>query len=109
MGNYGRTVGIVGASLVGRRVMELLRPFPHLSVTLYDPYVSAEEAAALGATKVDLEVLCATAHVVSVHAPALPETVHMIGAAELAAMADGATVINTARGSLIDHEALLPT
>lgn len=107
-GNYGRTIGIVGASLVGRRVIELLRPFPHLSVTLYDPYVTHEEAASLGVTKLDLDELCAGADVLSVHAPAMPETLHMIGAAQISALPDDATVINTARGPLIDHEALLP-
>ena len=107
-GNYGRTIGIVGASLTGRRVIELLRPFPHLKTTLYDPYVSAEEAAGLGVAKLGLDELCATAHVLSIHAPALPETMHMIGADQLNALPDGATVINTARGPLIDHEALLP-
>ena len=107
-GNYGRTVGIVGASLIGRRVIELLRSFPHLSVTLYDPYVTPEEAASLGVKKLELDELCAGADVLSIHAPALPETMHMIGAAQLSALPNGATVINTARGPLIDHEALIP-
>ncbi len=107
-GNYGRTVGIVGASLIGRRVVELLRAFPHLKVTLYDPYVTSEEAASLGVEKLELDELCAGADVLSIHAPALPETMHMIGSTQLSALPDGATVINTARGPLIDHEALLP-
>ncbi len=107
-GNYGRTIGIVGASLIGRRVIELLRPFPHLTVALYDPYVTPEEAASLGVEKLELDELCATADVLSIHAPALPETMHMIGPAQLSALPDGATVINTARGPLIDHDALLP-
>ncbi|WP_420434956.1 hydroxyacid dehydrogenase [Candidatus Poriferisocius sp.] len=107
-GNYGRTVGIVGASLIGRRVVELLRAFPHLKVTLYDPYVTSEEAASLGVEKLELDELCAGADVLSIHAPALPETMHLIGPAQLAALPDGATVINTARGPLIDHEALMP-
>lgn len=107
-GNYERTVGIVGASLIGRRVIELLRAFPHLKVTLYDPYVTSEDAASLGVEKLELDELCAGADVLSIHAPALPETLHMIGAAQLSALPDGAAVINTARGPLIDHEALLP-
>ena len=106
-GNYGRTVGIVGASLIGRRVIELLRAFPHLSVTLYDPYVTPEEATSLGVEKLELEELCARADVLSIHVPALPETMHMIGADQLSVLPDGATVINTARGPLIDHEALI--
>lgn len=107
-GNYERTVGIVGASLIGRRVIELLRAFPHLKVTLYDPYATSEEAASLGVERLELDELCAGANVLSVHAPALPETMHMIGPTQLSALPDGAAVINTARGPLIDHEALLP-
>ncbi|MFD3652679.1 hydroxyacid dehydrogenase [Streptomyces sp. 24-1644] len=106
-GNYRRTVGIVGASRIGRRVMELLRPFD-LDVLLYDPYVSPAEAAALGVRTATLPELCARSSVVSVHAPQLPETRHLIGAAQLALMPAGTTLINTARGSLVDEDALLP-
>ncbi|MCX5204774.1 hydroxyacid dehydrogenase [Streptomyces sp. NBC_00237] len=105
-GNYRRTVGIVGASRIGRRVIELLHPFD-LRVLLYDPYVSGAEAARLGVEPVELLELCARSSVVSVHAPQLPETRHMIGAPELAAMPDGATLINTSRGSLVDEAALV--
>ncbi|MEU0275680.1 hydroxyacid dehydrogenase [Streptomyces sp. NPDC006307] len=105
-GNYRRTVGIVGSSRIGRRVIELLRPFD-LRVLLYDPYVSAAEAAELGVEPVPLDELCARASVVSVHAPQLPSTYRMIGPRQLAAMPDGATLINTSRGSLVDEEALL--
>ncbi len=105
-GNYGKTIGLVGASLVGRRVIELLAQFPDLDVTLYDPFVSADEAAALGVTKLGLDDLCAGCDVLSVHAPLLPSTVGLIGGHQLVALREGATVINTARGSIIDHEAL---
>jgi phosphoglycerate dehydrogenase-like enzyme len=107
IGNWDRTIGIVGASLVGRRVIELLRAFPHLRVTVYDPFLTAEAADALGVTKLDLDELCATADVLSIHAPALPSTRHLIGAPQLALLRNRATVINTARGSILDHDALL--
>lgn len=106
-GNYGRTVGIVGASRIGRRVIELLRPFD-LRVLLYDPYVDAAQAAGLGVEAVPLDVLCARSDIVTVHAPQLPATHHMIDARRLALMPDGATLINTSRGSLVDEDALLP-
>ncbi|MEU3219864.1 hydroxyacid dehydrogenase [Streptomyces sp. NPDC006971] len=106
-GNYRRTVGVIGASRIGRRVIELLRPFD-LDVLLYDPYVDEAEAARLGVRLTSLDELCAGSSVVSVHAPQLPETHHLIGAAQLSAMATGTTLINTARGSLVDEEALLP-
>ncbi|MFJ9808352.1 hydroxyacid dehydrogenase [Streptomyces sp. NPDC101158] len=103
-GNYRRTVGIVGASRIGRRVLDLLRPFD-LQVLLHDPYVTA---APPGVELVGLDELCARSTIVSVHAPQLPATYRMIGASQLAAMPDGATLINTARGSLVDEDALLP-
>ena len=107
VGNWAKTIGIVGASLVGRRVIELLRPFPELAVALYDPFVTPEEASALGVTKMELDELCAVVDVLSIHAPNLPATRRMIGAAQLAALRTGATLINTARGALVDHDALI--
>lgn len=107
IGNWDKTVGIVGASIIGRRVIELLRPFPAIRPVLYDPFVSPDDAAALGAEKLELDELCARADIVSIHAPDLPSTRHMIGPAQLQAMRTGATLINTARGALLDHDALL--
>ena len=104
-GNYRRTVGIVGASRIGRRVIELLRPLD-LTVLLHDPYLDREGARALGAELVELDELVRRSHVVSIHAPQLPETRHMFDARRLALLQDGATLINTARGSLVDTEAL---
>ncbi|MEV4330270.1 hydroxyacid dehydrogenase [Streptomyces sp. NPDC049597] len=106
-GNYRRTVGVVGASRIGRRVIELLRPFD-LRVLLYDPYVDDAGAAELGVERTGLDELCARADIVTVHAPQVPATRHMIGAPQLALMRDGTTLINTSRGSLVDEEALLP-
>lgn len=105
VGNLGKRVGIVGASHVGRMVIELLRPF-RLEVLLADPYVDERTAAGIGVRLVELDELLDSSDTVSIHAPALPETRRMIGAAQLARMADGTTLINTARGSLLDHDAL---
>lgn len=105
LGNYRRTVGIVGASQVGRRVLELLRPFD-FDVLVQDPFLDAAGAAALGARLVELDELVATSDVVSLHAPALLETHHLLDARRLGLMRDGATLINTARGWLVDHAAL---
>ncbi|MBB2698542.1 hydroxyacid dehydrogenase [Rhizobium phaseoli] len=106
IGNYGRTLGIIGASRIGRRVIELLKPFEY-RLLLFDPMVDAAEAAGLGAEKVELEALMRRADIVSLHAPSLPSTQHMIDASTLSLMKDGATLINTARGILIDEAALL--
>ncbi|MGW4896928.1 hydroxyacid dehydrogenase [Kitasatospora sp. NPDC004240] len=105
-GNYRRTVGVVGASRIGRRVLELLRPHD-LDLLLHDPYVDDAEAARLGARAVGLDELCAASDVVSVHAPELPETHHLIDGRRLALMRDGATLVNTSRGSLVDQDALV--
>lgn len=105
IGNYRRVVGVVGASRVGRRLIELLRPFD-LSVLVADPFLDESGAERLGAELVDLDTLCRRSDVVTLHAPSLPSTRHMIDAARLALMRDGATLINTARGALVDHEAL---
>lgn len=106
IGNYRRTVGIVGASRIGRRVMELLRPFDY-RILLYDPMVDGREAHVLGAEKTDLDQLMRSADIVSLHAPSLPATRHMIDAGRLAQMKRGAALINTARGALVDEAALL--
>ncbi|WP_031172018.1 hydroxyacid dehydrogenase [Streptomyces durhamensis] len=104
-GNLGRRVGVVGASRVGRRLMELLRPFD-LTVLLHDPYVSPAEAAALGAKPLPLEELLRQSDIVSLHAPDTPETHHMLDRARLALIPDGAALVNTARGALVDQDAL---
>lgn len=105
VGNYRRTVGIVGASSVGRRVLELLRLLD-FEVLVYDPFLSSEDAVRLGARTVELDELCMRSDVVSLHAPQIPETRHMLDERRLALIRDGATVINTARGSLVDGDAL---
>jgi phosphoglycerate dehydrogenase-like enzyme len=107
VGNWDKTIGLVGASMVGRRVIERLRPFPHLRIALHDPFVSPVEAGELGVELLGLDQLCAAADILSIHAPDLPSTHHMIGAPQLAALRTGATVINTARGRLVDHDALV--
>ncbi|HEY4017672.1 MAG TPA: hydroxyacid dehydrogenase [Pseudonocardiaceae bacterium] len=105
IGNYGRTVGVIGASLVGRAVLRLLAPFD-LELLVYDPYLSTADAEELGAELVGLDELCRRSHVLSIHAPALPETHGMVDSGRLALLPDGATLINTARGTLVDQDAL---
>lgn len=105
-GSVGRTVGIVGFSRIGRRVVRMLRRLDGVRILVADPFVSSEIVAAAGAELVPLESLLGQVDVLSLHAPALPETHHMIGRPQLAALRDGATVINTARGWILDHDAL---
>lgn len=105
IGGYRRRVGIVGASRIGRRVVALLQPFD-LEVVLFDPTLSADEVAELGARAVTLEELCATSDVVSVHAPSLPATRGLISAELIDRMPAGSALINTSRGDVIDQDAL---
>lgn len=106
VGNYRRRVGIVGASRIGRRVIELLRPYD-LQVVLSDPYVDQPSADRLGVELADLDELLAGCDVVSLHAPSTAETRHLIDRRRLALLRDSATLINTARGALVDQQALV--
>ncbi|MEV6113139.1 hydroxyacid dehydrogenase [Streptomyces sp. NPDC052109] len=105
IGNVGRRVGIVGASRVGRRLLELLRPFD-MEVLLHDPFMSGSEATALGAEPVALEDLLRRSDIVTLHAPDIPETHHLLDRARLGLIRDGGVLINTSRGALVDHDAL---
>ncbi|MGW5362252.1 hydroxyacid dehydrogenase [Actinopolymorpha pittospori] len=104
-GNYRTTVGIIGASHVGRRVLGLLASYD-MDVLLADPTLTAEQAETLGVRLVELDELVRSSDVVSIHAPDIPQTHHMFDARRLALLRDGATLINTARGRLVDTEAL---
>jgi len=101
----GSTIGIVGASTVGREVMRLLKPFD-AKILVYDPYLAESEAMTLGVEKTSLEDLFRRADFVSVHAPMTEETYHMIGERHLKLLRDGAVFVNTSRGKVIDQEAL---
>ena len=106
LGNYGKRVGIIGASKIGRHVIRLLEPY-ELEVVLADPFVTPDQAAALGVELMGLDELVASSDVVSLHAPSLPATRNMIDAGLIARLRPGATFINTSRGELVDQDALL--
>jgi len=109
MGTRGRTIGVVGASSIGRLVIERLRTLD-VDVLVADPYLDGDpylsEIESHGARRVGLDELLAASDVVTLHAPLLEATRHMIGAAQLARMSDGAWLVNTARGGLVDTDAL---
>ncbi len=106
IGNYHRTIGLVGASRIGRKVARLLRGFD-FTVLISDPFVRPDDPVLEGAELVDLDSLMARSDVVSIHAPALPSTRAMIGTNQLRLMRDGTAFINTARGALVDEAALV--
>ena len=102
----GSTVGIVSASKVGREVISLLAPFD-VKMLVYDPYLSDWEAGRMNVEKTGLDDLFARSDHVTVHAPMIPQTENMIGQKQLKLLKDGATLVNTSRGKVIDHDALL--
>jgi phosphoglycerate dehydrogenase-like enzyme len=104
-GSYGTTVGLLGASRIAKMVAERLRTFD-LHVLISDPYLTTAEAAELGAELVDNDALFGRSDILSVHAPLIPETVGLVDARLLGLLKDGAVLINTARGKIIDAEAL---
>lgn len=106
LGNIGRVIGVIGYSRIGRRVVQLAQQLQDVTVLVSDPHADPLAVKAAGGRLVPLEELLPASDIVTVHAPALPETRHMIGAPELRAMKDHATLINTARGSLVDTSAL---
>lgn len=99
-------IGLIGASRVGREVIRLLRSYPRLRVCVSDPLLAPAEARDLGVELVSLEDVCRCA-IVSIHAPSLPETHHLLNARTLALLPDHAVLINTSRGALIDEAALV--
>ena len=102
---FEKTVGIIGLGRIGALVAERLRGFG-VELIAYDPYVTAARAQQLGVHLVELDELVERADFLTIHMPRTPETLGMIGAAQLAAMKPTAYVVNVARGGLIDEEAL---
>jgi len=100
--NYQRVIGVVGFSRIGRRVVDLLQALDSATILVADPYATGADVARAGGRLSTLRDLLPLVDTLTLHAPALPSTVRMIGATELALLPDFATVVNTARGSLID-------
>lgn len=105
----GQTIGLVGLGNIGRQVAAKAAGFG-LRVVAYDPFVAATHVNIAGVGDVPLlglDDLLATADIVSLHCPMSPATRHLIGAPQLARMRPGSILINTARGGLVDQDALV--
>ncbi len=103
----GRTLGLAGIGRIGSRVARIVAGFD-MQVIAYDPFVGEASAAAVGIELVDsLEELLTTADIVSLHLPLTDATRHLIDGEHLGLMKPGAILVNTARGGLVDHDALL--
>lgn len=103
----GLVVGVIGFGNIGSRVAEILSKGFRCRVLVYDPYVSREKVEEVGAQHAELDELLSESDVITLHAVLTPETFHMLGEREFAKMKKGVVVVNTARGELIDTEALL--
>lgn len=102
----GKLLGIVGLGGIGRRVAERARAFG-MEIAYHSRHPAPEEVVAeLEAERLPLEELLARADVLSLHCPLTPETRHLIGQPELAAMKSSAVLINAARGPVVDEPAL---
>ena len=102
----GRTLGLVGLGNIGQTVARKLGGWG-MRLLATDPFVAPEKAAALAVELVDLDTLCRESDFISLHAPLLPETRHLIGRREFDQMKPGVILVNTARGPVLDAEALL--
>jgi D-3-phosphoglycerate dehydrogenase len=102
----GKSLGIVGAGSIGRILIGLVAPF-RMTVRVYDPYMPTGLDLP-GAERVDtLDALLEASDIISLHCPATPQTSRMIGAPQFERMRPGTILINTARGELIDTDALV--
>lgn len=99
-GIFGERVALIGAGMIGRTLIGLLKAFV-LEVVVVDPYLPDADAAQLGVRKVTLEEAFRTAYVVSNHLPNIPATVGLLNKPLFASLRTGATFINTGRGAQV--------
>jgi len=102
----GKTVGIVGLGAAGYETAKRLEPFD-VDFLVADPYVDQDRVDKIGARRVELDDLLSESDFVSLHVRLTEETTHMIDAAAFDRMKESAVLINTARGRVVDHDALV--
>lgn len=106
MALHGKTIGIVGTGKIGRSAARIAHGFG-MRILAVDICRVLELEQHLGVRYVELDELLAASDVISLHVPALPDTIHMVNERSIAKMKDGVIIVNTARGELIDSHALL--
>jgi D-3-phosphoglycerate dehydrogenase len=102
----GRRAGVIGFGRLGARFARKAAALG-LEVCVHDPYVAAADIEAAGARPLPLEELLASSDIVSLHVPLTPETRHLLDRRLLFSMREGAVLVNTARGALVDEDALV--
>lgn len=100
----GKTLGIVGFGAIGKNLAVRAKAFG-MKVAAYDPYFDREFAQSSGVVQFSLDGVIKSADFLSLHVPLNENTMHMIGKEQIAAMKQGAYIINTARGGLVDEAA----
>ncbi len=106
VGNYGANVGIIGAGMIGRKVIELLKPYK-LNILVFDVFMTEEQAEAMGVKKCTLEEIFASCHVVSNHLANVPATQGILKKEHFESMMPYATFINTGRGAQVDEDGMI--
>lgn len=100
VGNYGANIGIIGAGMIGRKVIELLKPYK-LNIFVFDVFMTEEQAKEMGVTKCSLEDIFSKCHIVSNHLANVPATVGILKKEHFESMMPNATFINTGRGAQV--------
>ncbi len=104
---YGKTLGVIGFGRIGQLVAKRAQSF-EMDVVAFDKFVSAERFRELGVEGADsVEDVLGRADLITLHVPKTPETIDLIDAEAIAAMKDGARLVNCARGELVDLDALV--
>jgi D-3-phosphoglycerate dehydrogenase len=97
---YGKTLGVIGLGRIGSKVAERAQAF-QMKIVAYDPYLKDSRY-----SMVSLDELLSTSDYVTIHIPATPETKNLLSKEQLTKMKEGAVLVNTARGGIVDEEAL---
>lgn len=101
-----QTVGVLGFGRIPRRFIDKVKPLG-FKTAAYDPFVSAEDMAAAGVQKMELDEIIRETDYLSVHVPLVKDTFHLLNAERFSQMKKTAVIINTARGPIIDEKALI--
>ncbi len=103
---HGKTLGVIGAGKIGRNVIKAAKAFG-LKVIVYDPFITPEMEEEIDVTALELNELLKTADIITLHTPLTKDNYHLINSKKLDLMKDGVYIVNTARGELLDTEALV--
>jgi len=103
---FGKTLGVVGFGRIGKAVAQAARGLG-MDILAYDVIDVKDEVEKIGGRQVSLEELLKRSDVISLHVPLTPATYRLLNDEKLALVKDGAIIVNTSRGEVIDHEALL--